>query len=217
MKVSLYWKRFISSTTFTLHLCRYQEWRFGYESKYAFANYMGFISAVVHFLGDAIEEFRSCWKQGFDARKWLTRCGYRMEDAGWETFGDEFRNWKMCLQYSSAEQRQPDPHCQIQEWERIWLRAMRVQLSCVEGWRVQKVSGTLSWQMVWFSPLTPKLWGIEMREILKSELIFVIVVVLVVVGVVGRCHWSWHGHSQSINAKVWYFLFFWKCPSIFES
>jgi hypothetical protein len=94
---------------------------------------------------------------------------------------------------------------------------MRVQLSCVEGWRVQKVSGTLSWQMVWFSPLTPKLWGIEMREILKSELIFVIVVVLVVVGVVGRCHWSWHGHSQSINAKVWYFLFFWKCPSIFES
>jgi hypothetical protein len=33
------------------------------------------------------------------------------------------------------------------------------------------------------------LWGIEMREILKSELIFVIVVVVVVVvGVVGRCH-----------------------------
>lgn len=43
---------------------------------------MGVISAVVHFLGDAIEEFRSCWKQGFDARKWLMRCGYRMEDAG---------------------------------------------------------------------------------------------------------------------------------------
>jgi hypothetical protein len=89
---------------------------------------------------------------------------------------------------------------------------MRVQLSCVEGWRVQKVSGTLSsWRMVWFFPLTLKLWAIEVREILKLELIVVVVVV------VGRCHWSWHGHSQSINAKVCYFQFFWKCPSIFES